>query len=97
VILRQAGRVGAWSLYARGGNVKSCYNWVGPERYMIAAERPLPAGMVTIRFGFAHAGGGFGRGGNGTLFVNGEKVAGGGRSAPGVHLLGRRDGGRGRR
>jgi arylsulfatase len=75
VILCQAGRFGGWSLYTRGGKLKYCYNWVGLERYTIAADRPLPAGKVTIRFEFAYDGGGFGKGGKGTLFVNGEKVA----------------------
>lgn len=75
VILCQAGRFGGWSLYTKGGRVKYCYNWVGLERYTIAADRPLPAGKVTIRFEFAYDGGGFGKGGKGTLLVNGEKAA----------------------
>jgi arylsulfatase len=75
VILCQAGRFGGWSLYTKGGKVKYCYNWVGLERYTIAAEKPLPEGKVTIRFEFAYDGGGFGKGGTGALFVNGEKVA----------------------
>jgi arylsulfatase len=75
VVLCQAGRFGGWSLYAKGGRVKYCYNWVGLERYTIAAESPLPAGRVTIRFVFDYDGGGLGKGGKGTLFVNGQKVA----------------------
>jgi arylsulfatase len=75
VILCQAGRFGGWSLYTKGGKVKFCYNWVGLERYTIAADRPLPEGKVTIMYEFAYDGGGPGKGGKGTLFVNGEKVA----------------------
>jgi arylsulfatase len=75
VILCQAGRFGGWSLYTKGGRVKYCYNWVGLERYTVAANKPLPTGKVTIRYEFAYDGGGFGKGGKGTLFVNGEKVA----------------------
>jgi arylsulfatase len=45
------------------------------ERTTIAATRPLAAGRATIRFEFAYEGGGQGKGGTGTLFVNGEKVA----------------------
>ena len=37
--------------------------------------KPLPAGKATIRFEFAYDGGGLGKGGTGTIFVNGEKVA----------------------
>ena len=33
------------------------------------------AGKATIRFEFAYDGGGFGKGGTGTLFVNGRRVA----------------------
>ena len=35
----------------------------------------MPAGKATIRFEFAYDGGGLGKGGTGTLFVNGKKVA----------------------
>ena len=41
----------------------------------IAASKPLVAGRNTIRFDFAYDGGGPGKGGTGTLLVNGEKVA----------------------
>ncbi|HVK17960.1 MAG TPA: arylsulfatase [Fimbriiglobus sp.] len=75
VILCQAGWFGGWSLYTKGGKAKYCYNWVGLERYTVAADKPLPAGKVTIRYEFAYDGGGPGKGGTGTIFVNGEKVA----------------------
>ncbi len=75
VILCQAGRFGGWSLYAKGGKVKYCYNWVGLERYTIGADKPLPAGNATIRFEFAADGAKPGTGGTATLSVNGEKVA----------------------
>ena len=35
----------------------------------------MPAGKATIRFEFAYDGGGLGKGGTGTIFVNGKKVA----------------------
>ncbi len=35
----------------------------------------MPAGKATIRYEFAYDGGGLGKGGTGTLLVNGEKVA----------------------
>lgn len=75
VVLCQAGRFGGWSLYVKDGKPRYCYNWVGLERYTIAADKPLPAGKVTIKYEFAYDGGGLGKGGNGTLLVNGEKVA----------------------
>ena len=39
------------------------------------AATPVPAGKATIRYEFAYDGGGFGKGGLGTIFVNGKKVA----------------------
>ncbi len=75
VILCQGGRFGGWSLYTKGGRVKYCYNWVGLEQFTIAADKPLPTGKATIRYAFAYDGGGPGKGGKGTLFVNGQKVA----------------------
>jgi hypothetical protein len=35
----------------------------------------LPAGKSTIRFEFAYDGGGIGKGGTGTIFVNGKNLA----------------------
>lgn len=75
VIVCQAGRFGGWSLYTKSGKLKYCYNFVGLERYTLAADKPLPEGKATVKFEFAYDGGGMGKGGKGTLFVNGEKVA----------------------
>ena len=75
VILAQAGRFGGWSLYMKAGKPVYTYNWLGLKRYTIAAKQPVPPGKATIRFEFAYDGGGFGKGGMGTLFVNGKKVA----------------------
>jgi len=36
----------------------------------------VPVGRATIRYEFVYDGGGLGKGGTGTLFVNGERVAG---------------------
>jgi hypothetical protein len=77
VILAQAGRFGGWSLYLKDGKPTYTYNWLGLERYTVAAPQPLAAGKATVRFEFAYAGGGVGKGGEATLYVNGSKVAGG--------------------
>jgi arylsulfatase len=75
VLLAQAGRFGGWSLYVRDGKPTYTYNWLGLQRYTVAAKQALPAGKATIRFEFAYDGGGVGKGGTGTLFVNGKQVA----------------------
>ena len=74
VILAQAGRFGGWSLYLKDGKPSYTYNFLGLQRFTVAAKQPVAAGKVTIRFEFAYDGGGLGKGGKGTLFVNGKKV-----------------------
>ena len=76
VIICQGGRFAGWSLYMKDGKVSYVHNWVGKERYTITSADALPAGKATIRFEFAYAGGDeAGKGGQGTIFVNGKKVA----------------------
>lgn len=74
-ILAQAGRFGGWSLYLKDGKPTYTYNFLGLQRFTIAAQQALPSGKSTIRFEFAYDGGGIGKGGVGTLFVNGKSVA----------------------
>ncbi len=74
-ILAQAGRFGGWSLYLKDGKPTYTYNFLGLHRYTITAKQALPAGKTTVRFEFAYDGGGIGKGGMGTLFVNGKNVA----------------------
>jgi arylsulfatase A-like enzyme len=75
VILAQAGRFGGWSLYMKDGKPTYTYNFLGLQRFNVAAAQPLPAGKATIRFEFAPDGPGMGKGGIGTILVNGQKVA----------------------
>lgn len=75
VLMAQGGRTGGWSLYMLNGKPKFQYNWLGKERYNITSDTPVPAGKVTVRFEFAYDGGGLGKGGTGTLYVNGKQVA----------------------
>src|SRR4030095_7553461 len=71
----QGGRFGGWTLYVKDGKPTYTYNWLGLQRFAVAAKQPLPPGKSTIRFDFAYDGGGLGKGGTGTLLVNGKKVA----------------------
>ena len=77
VVLAQGGEMGGWSLYVKDGAPKFAYNFLGRETYYIAGPARLPDGRVTLRFEFAFDGGKPGAGGNGSIFVNGEKVASG--------------------
>jgi arylsulfatase A-like enzyme len=74
VIVAQGGNVGGWSLYAKQGKLKYCYNVVGVQRYYVESASPLPTGEHQVRMEFAYAGGGLGKGGQVTLYVDGKKV-----------------------
>jgi arylsulfatase len=74
-ILVQGGRFGGWSLYMKDGKPAYDYNFLGLERTTIASPTPLTAGKSTLVFDFAYDGGGMGKGGTGTLSVNGKQVA----------------------
>jgi arylsulfatase len=74
VIIAQGANIGGWSLYAKGGKLKYCYNVAGIHHFFIEATSPLPAGEHQVRMEFAYAGGGLGKGGQVTLYVDGNKV-----------------------
>jgi arylsulfatase len=74
-IIAQGGRFGGWSLYVKDGVPAYDYNFLGLEQTHIVAGKPLAPGKATLKFDFAYDGGGPGKGGVGTLYVNGEKVA----------------------
>jgi len=74
VIVAQGGNMGGWSLYAHDGTLKYCYNHVGIVRYHVSATSPLPAGKHQARIEFVYDGGGIGKGGAVTLFVDGNAV-----------------------
>jgi hypothetical protein len=75
VIIAQAGRFGGWSLYLKDGKPAYTYNFLGLKSTTITAKQALGAGKATIRYEFVYDGGGLGKGGVGTIFVNGTKVA----------------------
>jgi len=75
VLISQAGRFGGWSLYVKEGKPMYAYNYLGLSASKVASAKALPEGKVTIRYEFAYDGGGPGKGGQGTILVNGEKVA----------------------
>ncbi len=74
-ILSQGGRFGGWSLYVKDGKPAYTYNFLGLERFTVSSSEALPAGPATVTLDFAYDGGGAGKGGDATLYVNGESVA----------------------
>jgi len=74
VIVAQGGSIGGWSLYAKDGRPKYCYNLLGLQRFYVESDRPLPAGRHQVRMEFAYDGGGLGQGGTATLYLDGAQV-----------------------
>ena len=74
VIIAQGGRFGGWSLYMKGGKLKYCYNWLDRERYTIESKDVLAPGKQAVKFDFNYDGGGIGKGGTVSLYVNDQKV-----------------------
>ena len=73
-IIAQGGRFGGWVLYLRSGVPAHCYNYLGIQHVFARASQPLTAGKHTIRYEFKYDGGSVGKGGVGTLFVDGQQV-----------------------
>jgi arylsulfatase A-like enzyme len=86
VIVAQGGAFGGWSLYANDGRPAYCYNLFGLQRFTIEGATPIPAGEHQVRMEFTYDGGGLGRGGDVTLFVDGDQ-AGAGRVDATVPML----------
>jgi arylsulfatase len=80
VIIAQGGNTGGWSLYAKGGKLKYCYNLLGVQYFHVESAAKLPAGEHQVRMEFAYDGGGLGKGGTATLYIDG-KPGGSGRIA----------------
>ena len=74
VIIAQGANIGGWSLYAKNGKLKYCYNVAGVKHFYVEAAAAIPAGEHQVRMEFAYAGGGLGKGGQVTLYVDGKKV-----------------------
>jgi arylsulfatase len=78
MIINEGGRTGGWALYVKeDGRLAFHHNFVGLEQTNIAANRPLQAGQRQVRMEFAYDGGGVGKGGTASLFVDGQQVGSG--------------------
>jgi arylsulfatase A-like enzyme len=74
VIVCQGGRFGGLSFYMKSGKPAFAYNYLGIESSNIMAPEPLKPGNYKIVYDFKYDGGGMGKGGVGTITVNGKKV-----------------------
>ena len=74
VIIAQGGAFGGWSLYAHEGKLVYYYNMLGLMRSKVASDGELPAGEHQVRMEFAYDGDGLAKGGQVTLYLDGEKT-----------------------
>jgi arylsulfatase A-like enzyme len=75
VIVCQGGRFGGLSFYLKNGKPAFTYNYLGLESTQIIADQALKPGNYKLVYDFKYDGGGMGKGGVGTIFVNDKKVA----------------------
>jgi arylsulfatase A-like enzyme len=75
VIIAQGSNIGGWSLYAKGGKLKYCYNLLGIHYFYAESASAIPAGAHQVRMEFAYAGGGLGKGGAVSLYIDGKKAS----------------------
>lgn len=77
VIVTQGGRTGGWVVFAEDGRLGFHYNFCGNQRTTVLADAPMPAGDHDVRAEFAYDGGGLGKGGTLTLYVDGTPAGSG--------------------
>ncbi len=77
VLIAQGGRFGGWALYLKDGRAKFVYNVLGIQEFATVADVPVPAGRHQVRAEFAYDGEGLAKGGDVTLFHDGEQVGSG--------------------
>lgn len=77
VIIAQGGRFGGWSVYAKDGKLKFTYNVLGIHEFPTEATTPIPPGKHQVRMEFTYDGGGLAKGGNVSLYYDGQPVGNG--------------------
>jgi arylsulfatase len=73
-IMALGGAFGGLSLYAHQGRPSFCYNLFGLQQFKVYGEDPIPSGEHQVRVEFAYDGGGLGKGGTTTLYIDGAQV-----------------------
>ena len=74
VIIAQGGAFNGWSLYAKDGKLKYCYNLLGIKLFYAESNQAIPAGQHQVRMEFKYDGGGLAKGGNALLYLDGKKI-----------------------
>jgi arylsulfatase A-like enzyme len=77
VVIAQGGAFAGWAVYLLDGKLTYCHNLLGLMRFKIGADSVVPSGTHQVRVEFAYDGGGLAKGGDVTLFVDGDQVGAG--------------------
>jgi len=85
-LIAQGGQYGGWSLYMHEGKLAYCYNTFGLEQFKTYSDAAVSPGDHQVRMEFGYDGGGLGKGGDVTLFVDGEP-AGSGRVGSTIPMI----------
>jgi arylsulfatase A-like enzyme len=73
VIVCQGGRFGGFSFYINNGKPSFVYNYLGLQKFFVASSQALTPGKHTVVYDFK-SDGGLGKGGMGTISIDGTKV-----------------------
>jgi len=73
-IVAEGGTAGGFALYIKNGKPTYEYNWFTQQRYKITSSAAVVPGKNVIRMEFKYDGGGVGKGGLVTLYLNDKKV-----------------------
>ena len=75
MLITQGGEAGGWTLYCHEGRLTYCYNFFGIDYDIVSSDDVVSSGGAhQLRMEFRYDGGGLGRGGDVTLYVDGEPV-----------------------
>jgi arylsulfatase len=74
VIISQGGAFGGFALYATDGKPANCNNLFGLQQFKVYGASPIPTGEHQVRMEFVYDGGGLGKGGDVTLYLDGDQV-----------------------
>jgi arylsulfatase A-like enzyme len=77
VLIAQGGRFGGWAFYGVAGRLRFVYNVLGIQLFTTEADAVVPEGRHQVRVEFAYDGGGLAKGGDVTLYTDGQAVGSG--------------------
>jgi arylsulfatase len=77
VVIAQGGQFGGWAVYAKDGHLVYAYNVLGIHLFTVVSDAPVPSGSHEIRVEFAYDGGGLAKGGDVSLYCDGDQIGSG--------------------